>query len=168
MHTPNAIFTWPRPKAGSWVLNPPVFFLFSSMSQVCTLETLIGRKSAILRNWLVRRGCILVTCIGTCEVRKGEVGLLSVWINVACGYSRFNSHWAPLAKVGPLHLTLSRINSEINCIAKNKCHESQKLHWRDACACSLLRLEIYDISSNSRSEGQWKTRWVKPMPYCEE
>ena len=26
------------------------------------------------------------------------------------------------------------------------------------CACSLLHLEIYDISSNSRSEGQWKTR----------
>ena len=26
------------------------------------------------------------------------------------------------------------------------------------CACSLLHLEIYCISSNSRSEGQWKTR----------
>ena len=36
------------------------------------------------------------------------------------------------------------------------------------CACLLLHLEIYDISSNSGSEGQWKTRWVKPMPYCEE
>ena len=36
------------------------------------------------------------------------------------------------------------------------------------CACSLLHLEMYDISSNSRSEVQWKTRWVIPMSYCEE
>ena len=34
------------------------------------------------------------------------------------------------------------------------------------CACSLLHLEIYDISSNSRSEGQ--NTFSEPMPYCEE
>ena len=32
--------------------------------------------------------------------------------------------------VGPFHLTLTQINSEMNCIAKNKCPESQKT--RDA------------------------------------
>ena len=33
-------------------------------------------------------------------------------------------------QVGPFHLTLTQINSEINCIAKNKCPESQKLDAR--------------------------------------
>ena len=33
-------------------------------------------------------------------------------------------------QVGPFHLTLIQINSEINCTAKNKCRESQKLDTR--------------------------------------
>ena len=33
-------------------------------------------------------------------------------------------------QVGPFHLTLTQINSEMNCIAKNKCPESQKLDMR--------------------------------------
>ena len=33
-------------------------------------------------------------------------------------------------QVGPFHLTLTQINSEMNCIAKNKCSESQKLDTR--------------------------------------
>ena len=33
-------------------------------------------------------------------------------------------------QVGPFHLTLTQINSEMNCIAKNKCPESQKLDTR--------------------------------------
>ena len=33
-------------------------------------------------------------------------------------------------QVGPFHLTLTQINLEMNCIAKNKCPESQKLDTR--------------------------------------
>ena len=33
-------------------------------------------------------------------------------------------------QVGPFHFTLTQINSEMNCIAKNKCPESQKLVTR--------------------------------------
>ena len=33
-------------------------------------------------------------------------------------------------QAGPFHLTLTQINSEMNCIAKNKCPESQKLDTR--------------------------------------
>ena len=33
-------------------------------------------------------------------------------------------------EVGPFHLTLTQINSEMNCIAKNKCPDSQKLDTR--------------------------------------
>ena len=33
-------------------------------------------------------------------------------------------------QVGPFHLMLTQINSEINCIAKNKCPDSQKLDAR--------------------------------------
>ena len=33
-------------------------------------------------------------------------------------------------QVGPFHLALTQINSEMNCIAKNKCPESQKLDTR--------------------------------------
>ena len=36
--------------------------------------------------------------------------------------------WA--CQVGPFHLTLIQINSEMNCIAKNKFPESQKLDTR--------------------------------------
>ena len=33
-------------------------------------------------------------------------------------------------QVSPFYLTLAQINSEMNCIAKNKCHDSQKLDTR--------------------------------------
>ena len=33
-------------------------------------------------------------------------------------------------QVGPFYLTLTQINSEMNCIAKKKCPESQKLDTR--------------------------------------
>ena len=33
-------------------------------------------------------------------------------------------------QVGPFHLKLTQINSEMNCIAKNKCPENQKLDTR--------------------------------------
>ena len=64
------LFTRPRPKAGGRVLNPARFvcLFFSSVSQIGTLETLIGRKSAILRRWLVRARCIPITCSCSCEV----------------------------------------------------------------------------------------------------
>ena len=88
-------------------------FFFQSASQIGTLETLIGRKSAILRRWLVRARCIPITC--SCyvlfSVKKHEIMVL------AC-------------QVGPFHLTLTQINSEMNCIAKNKFPDSQKLDMR--------------------------------------
>ena len=40
-----------------------------------------------------------------------------------------------------------------------------KWNHKDVFLHSLLHLEIYDISSNAQSEGQWKTRWVIPMSY---
>ena len=33
-------------------------------------------------------------------------------------------------EVGPFYLTLTEINSEMNCIAKNKCPDNQKLDTR--------------------------------------
>ena len=62
---------------------------------------------------MVRARCIPITC--SCyvlfSVKKHEIMVL------AC-------------QVGPFHLTLTQINSEMNCIAKNKCPESQKLDTR--------------------------------------
>ena len=75
---------------------------FPAVSQIGTLETLIGSRALYSNH-------VLLLC------------LFSVWINgkheimvLAC-------------LVGPFHLTLTQINSEMNCIAKNKCPESQKL-----------------------------------------
>ena len=63
------------------------------------------RKSAILRRWLVRVRCIPITC--SCEV-------CLFWLARSV---RSTSRW-------------TQISSEMNCIAKNKCPESQKLDTR--------------------------------------
>ena len=83
------------------------------MSQIGTLEALIGRKSAILRRLLIRARCIPITSLATSLfslefMEKHEIKVL------AC-------------QVGPFHLTFTQISSEMNCIAKNKCPDSQKL-----------------------------------------
>ena len=83
--------------------------VFYSVSQTGTLETLIGRA-----------GCIPITCLGTSEVR-----LLRTW-SLMAKYEIM----VLACHVGPFHLTLTQINSEMNRIAKNKCPESQKT--RDA------------------------------------
>ena len=96
-------FTWPRPKARGRVLNLSWFFFFTfllkSVLQIGTLEALIGRKSAILRCWLVCARCILITCscVRSFQLEKHEIVVLT-------------------CQVGPFHLTLTQINSEINCI----------------------------------------------------
>ena len=36
--------------------------------------------------------------------------------------------WA--CQVGPFHFTLTQVNSEMNCMAKNKCPDSQKVDTR--------------------------------------
>ena len=74
-------------------------FLLKSVLQIGTLEALIGRKSAILRCWLVCAHCILITCscIRSFQLEKHEIVVLT-------------------CQVGPFHLTLTQINSEINCI----------------------------------------------------
>ena len=98
------------------------------MSQICTLETLIGRMSAILRpDWFA--GALYSGHV-TCEVRIYNVSL--------------RLHRAPLAKVGPFHLTLTRINSKTNCIAKNKCHERQEVRtWTPHHTCQENNMYIF-------------------------
>ena len=87
------------------------------MSQFATLESLIGRKSVILRRWLVRARCIPITY--SCERTLFSWNLMAKYeiMVLAC-------------EVGLFHLTFTQINSEINCIAKNKYPDSQKLDTR--------------------------------------
>ena len=104
--------TQPRPKAGVWVLKCSLFFCGvtnwyswdADWSQVGNLETLIGSCALYSDLMLLWSTCFF----------NGEAGNYGV---LAC-------------QVGPFHLTLTQINSEMNCIAKNKCPESHKLDTR--------------------------------------
>ena len=104
-----------------------LIFFFLSVSQIGTLEALIGLKLEILRHWLVRARCIPITCLHTCSVGingKHEITLLA-------------------SQVGLFHLTLTQIISEMKCIAKNKCPDSQKL---DTTRHETQRWELQQVS----------------------
>ena len=96
------LITRPRPKARGRVLNLARFvclfvcLFFPSVSQIGTLETLICAR-AVFR---LRALASTLFSVGINE--KHEIMVL------AC-------------QVGPLHLKLTQINSEMKCIAKNKC-----------------------------------------------
>ena len=104
------------------------YFVFIFISR-CRKSALLRRRLVASRqswdaDWFARPACIPVTCLGTSGVRNDEVGLLTVQINEARGYSRFPFLF------GLFHFSLTRINSEMNCIAKNKCPDSQKRDTR--------------------------------------
>ena len=104
--------TQPRPKAGVWVLKCSLFFCGvtnwhswdADWLQVGNLETLIGSCTLYSDLMLLWSTCFF----------NGEAGNYGV---LAC-------------QVGLFHVTLTQINSEMNCIAKNKCPESHKLDTR--------------------------------------
>ena len=99
------------------------------MLQIGTLEALIGRKSAILRGWLVRarwipvtwslfriNGIFRINCT-TVVVLAWQVGLFRLlWFL-----------WFWYCQVCLFHLKLTQINSEMNWIARHKCPDSQKV-----------------------------------------
>ena len=95
------------------------------MSQIGTLEALIGRKSAILDVDWSRIGT-LETLIGSravCEVRHCPS------LKVCHGEWMVNyEYW--FCQVNPFHLKLTQINSERNCIAKHKSPDSQERNTR--------------------------------------
>ena len=76
------------------------------------------RKSALLRRWLVR-ALFADHVRATCEVCLFQCELMVKYeiMVVAC-------------QIGPFHLKLTQIKSEMNCITKHKCTESQKLDTR--------------------------------------
>ena len=82
------------------------YFYFQSVSQIGTLETLIGSRALYCNRVLL---LLLLRSSGI----NGEV-----------------RNYVLAGQVGPFHLTLIQINSEMNCIAKKKCPESQKLDTR--------------------------------------
>ena len=122
-----------------------LFVCFSSASQMGTLETLIGRKLAILRPWLVRARCISIMCSCSCEVSFQWNWWSTTVMVLAC-------------QVGPFHLTLTQINSEMKCIAKNKCLESQKLHTR-------CRGENLNNTSDTCQDQQHVYFWILSLIY---
>ena len=109
------IITRPRPKAGGRVLNPARFC-------ICIFSRC--RKSALLRRWLV----------------ASRQSWEADWFARAVFWSRalairslqLEKHESIVSafQVGLFHLTLTQIKSEMNCIAKNKCPDSQKLETR--------------------------------------
>ena len=76
-----------------------------SVSQIGIIETLIGLRTLYSDNVLLR-----------------SLFSVELWRTVG--------NHGLACQVGPFHLTLTKINSEMNCIAKNKCPESQKLDTR--------------------------------------
>ena len=63
-------------------------------------------------------------------------------------------------QVGPFHLTLTQINSEMNCIAKKKCPESQELdetqRWELECYL------FYTVAHNCHGKSKSLTAKAKP------
>ena len=91
--------------------NILLVFIFSrrrktDWSQVVHLETLIGSRALYSDHVLLLWRCLFSGINGSTTF------MVLAW------------------QVGPFHLTLTQINSEMNCIAKNECPESQKLDTR--------------------------------------
>ena len=94
------------------------------MSQIGNFETLIGRKSVFLDFDWSRIGTF-EPLIGSCAVRE-----VRLWKFLMAKYQIMLKYEILACQVGPFRLKLPQINSEMNCIAKNKCALSQKLHTR--------------------------------------
>ena len=80
------------------------------LSQIGTLETLIGSRGLYSDHVLW-------------DVRSTSLAKYETVMVLAC----------QVVMVLAFHLTLTQINSKMNCIAKNKCPESQKLETRRRC-----------------------------------
>ena len=97
------------------------------MQSVCLFYFIIFsrcRKSALLRRWLVTSR----------QSWEADWFARAVFRSRALGRAKYVAKYKTVmvlaCQVGPFHLTLTQINSEMNCIAKNKCPEDQKLGTR--------------------------------------
>ena len=78
----------------------------------------------------------LFVAIGTFEILIGSRALYSDHVLLRSTSLFSGTNWWQSTKlwfccqVGPYHLTLTQMNSENNCIAKNQCPDSQKLDSR--------------------------------------
>ena len=99
----------------------------------------LRRKSALLRRWLV----------ASRQSRGADWFAPALFRSRALVHSMKKHEIMVLAcQVGPFHLTLTQINSEMNCIAKNKCPDSQKLDTRRRGENSFSL--IYSMWGNKR------------------
>ena len=87
------------------------FYYFQSVLQIGTLETLIGSRA------LYSDHVVLLLRKKNISVELMAVRLL--WFL-----------WFWYCQGGPFHLEFTQINSEMNCIAKHKCPDSQKVDTR--------------------------------------
>ena len=118
-HIINYYITRPRPKAGSRVLNPARFvFVFVFFCGVANRHSWDADWSQIGNH---------ETLIGSRALYSDHVLLLPLFLVGINGETR---NFGFACQAGPLDLTLTQINLEMNCTAKNKCPESQKLDTR--------------------------------------
>ena len=131
------------------------------MSQIGNFETLIGRKSVFLDVDWSRIGT-LETLIGSCALRVVHLWK-SLMANIKCEIMVL------ACQVGPFHLKLTQINSEMNRIAKNKCLENQELDTR--CRGEKLNATsntCHTLHSVSLHYSMWYKKSVRKSDFhCE-
>ena len=84
-------------------------------------------KSALLRCWLVESRLSWADWFARAVFQSRALALAK---SLFSGINGSTTVMALACQVGPFHLMLTQINSEMNFIAKNKCPDSQKLDTR--------------------------------------